>query len=72
MRVVDSYIDYQHLIKETNNTIRDLLMELGEDRLIKDADTMSGVNFFLYPSSAYRMASNTWGENGKNNNRNGS
>ena len=52
--------DERDLIKETNNTNRDLLMELEEDRIIKDADTMSGGNFFLYPSSAYRMASNTF------------
>lgn len=45
---------------EANNTIRDLLTELGEERLINDADTMSDLKFFFYPSSEYRMISNSF------------
>lgn len=53
------YADRKWMV-EADNTIRDLLMELGEERLIKDADTMSDLKFFLYPSSKYRMTSNTF------------
>lgn len=56
----DSNFNERKWVSEANITIRDLLMELGEDRLVCDADTMPNVKFFLYPSSKYRMASNTF------------
>lgn len=53
------YADRKWIV-DADETIRDLLMELGEERLIKDADGMSDLKFFLYPSSEYRMTSNTF------------
>lgn len=47
-------------IMQSDKIIRNLLLELGEERLIKDADTMADLKFFLYPSSKYRMTSNTF------------
>ncbi len=52
--------DDRKWMAKANDTVRDLLLELGEERLIKDADTMSGTKFFLFPSSKYRMTSNTF------------
>lgn len=47
-------------IIESDKIIRTLLLELGEERMIKDADMMTDLKFFLYPNSEFRMASNSF------------
>lgn len=52
--------DDRRQIIEKDKIIRDLLIELGEERMIMEGNEFSGQMFFFYPSSEYRMTSNNF------------
>lgn len=56
---ISDYEDRKWII-ESDKVIRRLLIELGEERMIKDTESLPDIKFFLYPSSKFRMVSNTY------------
>ena len=56
---ISDYEDRKWII-ESDKVIRRLLIELGEERMIKDTESLQDLKFFLYPSSKFRMVSNTY------------